>query len=117
MTRHLELDLKTGAITEVMFPKPKTYRSEKYLAYVRTLPCCVANGRCLGQIIPHHVKSRGAGGSDTDTIPLCAAHHTGQGGTYCIEMQGKDTFARHFNIDLWQVRAETLAGYIKKNEP
>lgn len=51
-----------------------------YLAYVRTLPCCAphtwATAHDLGfPSDPHHTKSRGAGGSDRDTIPLWRGCH------------------------------------------
>ncbi len=48
----------------------------KLLKYISEKPCLVC-GR-LGPSDPHHVKSKGSGGSDirTNVIPLCRKHHT-----------------------------------------
>ena len=58
-------------------PKPKTYKNEQYLAYIRTLPCII----CLQQAEPCHVRRSyfGAGASkkpwDYVAIPGCRLHH------------------------------------------
>jgi hypothetical protein len=41
-------------------------------ALCRRLPCCVCGDSPCD---PHHLKSRGAGGTDRDTVPLCRTHH------------------------------------------
>ena len=53
-----------------------------YYGYVKTLPCLVRDGCCFGAVEGHHVRSRGAGGTDVEghgshgnLIPLCAVHH------------------------------------------
>ena len=50
-------------------------RDPDYLAFIRTLPCCVC-GR-PGPSDPHHLGSGavGAKASDYRTIPLCREHH------------------------------------------
>ena len=30
---------------------------------------------CQGSVEAHHVKTRGAGGGDNQTVPLCSYHH------------------------------------------
>lgn len=59
-------------------PKKKTKRDPKYLAYIRTLPCCVCGVR-MG-IVAHHESILGKGVglkcSDYETLPLCRdCHH------------------------------------------
>ena len=59
--------------------KPKRYESEKYKEFIRDLPCCACNVNRLhgrAQSDPHHMRSKGAGGSDLTCIPLCRKHHT-----------------------------------------
>ena len=66
--------------------KPKTYRSKKYMKFVRGLECCVFDHTCTvafeddcqGEIIPHHTTGGGVGlkGPDLSCIPLCHFHHS-----------------------------------------
>ena len=62
-----------------MIPKNKAWRSPKYLAWVRTLPCCIC-GRPAGEA--HHIKGIGhmsgigIKASDAMTMPLCREHHS-----------------------------------------
>ena len=74
-------------------PKPKAYRSQKYLKFIRSRPCCV----CARKSVAHHeqVTGRGTGikASDYETIPLCEK---------CHEMRhrvGKDTFWQGINTE------------------
>ena len=58
-------------------PKPIRWVSEKYLSFVRKLPCRVC-GKAAG--IAHHLIGHGEGNmgskaSDLFTIPLCHDHH------------------------------------------
>ena len=57
------------------FPKPKTYKSKKYLGFIRRHPCFV----CGRKAEPHHVSLGESGvgmkASDTHCIPLCRACH------------------------------------------
>lgn len=46
-------------------------------ALVRKLPCLVGQG-CYGCIEAAHARSRGAGGTRRDLVPLCFAHHSEQ---------------------------------------
>lgn len=44
-------------------------------ALCRTLRCCICNAPPPSD--PHHVKSRGAGGTDADYVALCRRCHDG----------------------------------------
>jgi hypothetical protein len=90
------------------FPKPHTYRSEKYLDYVRSLPCAV--GGCGHKAEPHHTEGGGVGrkGSDLYAIPLCRMHHQAH------NTIGRFTFYINVELDRWEVVARTLAGYMEK---
>lgn len=68
--------MKLGRISFMFhpFPKPHTFRSKKYLRFVRQHPCC--NCGHLIQIEAHHVRFDGNAGTslkppDVHTIPLC----------------------------------------------
>lgn len=63
-----------------------------HATYIRSLPCCACN-RCPPSE-PAHVKSRGAGGTAKDLVPMCAYHHRKQHGL------GIATFQRLYQIDL-----------------
>lgn len=59
--------------------KPKRERDEKYLAWIRTLPCIVTGVR-LVDIEAHHVRAKGEGGvgtkpDDRRAVPLSSAVH------------------------------------------
>lgn len=49
----------------------------RYLAFVRTLRCCVLGCRSKTQSHPHHITGAGMAmkANDRDTMPLCATHH------------------------------------------
>jgi len=55
-------------------PKLKTFRSKKYLDFIREHPCCNCGHPARSEA--HHVRFDGNGGTslkppDTHTIPLC----------------------------------------------
>ena len=58
-------------------PKPKTFRSESYLAYVRAQNCLFCGRPGLSD--PHHISMSDAAwgmkSSDLAVIPLCREHH------------------------------------------
>jgi hypothetical protein len=86
----------------MQFPKPIKYRSEKYLAWIRTQPCLV----CGGNSEACHVrKLKGGAGTGTKphdfcAIPLCRNHHS-----YELE--------REYGTD-WQI-AKLLMKYISEH--
>src|SRR5688572_21418953 len=43
--------------------------------YIRACRCIVPGCTWTGPCDPHHVKSRGAGGTWRDLVPLCRQHH------------------------------------------
>ena len=43
---------------------------------------------------PHHIPSRGAGGTDKDCVPLCTAHHRE------FHDIGEQSFAERYAVDL-----------------
>lgn len=63
----------------------------------RDLPCAVCGKRAPSE--PHHTRTRGAGGSDEHTIPLCLEHHA------AIHRLGRKTFALKHQVDLARVAA------------
>lgn len=62
------------------------------LAYVRSLPCCVCHKP--GPSEAHHYPTKGAGGDDSRTVPLCRIHHDE------FHSQGQATFQARHQIDL-----------------
>ena len=64
----------------MMYPKKKRIKSEKYLAWVRTLECCVC--RKPAPSIAHHIKGfgnfsgTGIKASDYLSMPMCATCHS-----------------------------------------
>lgn len=60
------------------FPKPHTYRSKKYLAYIRTKKCLVCGSP---ETVPHHeglgLNMMGGKSPDSHAVPLCSKHHAG----------------------------------------
>jgi len=59
--------------------KEKTFRSPKYLRWVRELPCCHCG--TYYEVQAHHAIGVSLGGtmggkqSDITVLPLCASHH------------------------------------------
>lgn len=62
----------------MLFPKPKRLVDEKVLQSVREKSCAACWAPPPSD--PAHIKTRGAGGPDTDwnVIPLCRTHHIEQ---------------------------------------
>ena len=60
----------------MMFPKPKTFRSKPYLAFVRKHPCLVSDQ--LGAVVHHESLGQNyMGGKPPDThgVPLLQKYH------------------------------------------
>lgn len=60
-------------------------------AWIRQLNCC-ACGHTPSE--PHHVRSRGAGGTSKDLVPLCGVCHR------AVHSMGAETFQERMRIDL-----------------
>lgn len=88
--------------------KPKTYRSPQFLAFVRSLPCCV----CGASAVPHHTETGGVGlkGDDLSCVPLCHVCHT------TVHQVGRDTFEDQLNVDIKRENVLVLRKYIEKLE-
>ena len=56
-------------------PKPHTYRSEKYLAFIRGLPCIICGKDAEACHINEPGRGMGQKDSDLQTIPMCNLHH------------------------------------------
>jgi hypothetical protein len=54
------------------FPKPVRETDPDYLRFIRRQGCLLHSQIAAES---HHVKTRGAGGSDFRTVPLCRQHH------------------------------------------
>ena len=64
---------------------------------------------CSGPIDPHHVRSRGAGGTARDLVPLCRIHHS------MFHTFGRHTFDEKFGTDLRAIshaQVELVAGRV-----
>lgn len=68
--------------------------------WVRSLGCAVGAG-CMGRVECAHTRSRAAGGTSADTVPLCTLHHAEQHQTGIL------TFQARYGIDLYAL-AERL---------
>lgn len=90
--------------------KTKTLRSEKYLKFVRLLPCAIC--KTMDGIEAHHISTGGMAmkGSDLQTVPLCRLHHAE------YHQFGKETFWQRHNADRWEVVAKTLELYVEEKE-
>jgi hypothetical protein len=73
---------------------------------IRWMPCCVPS--CIGPLPsdPHHAKSRGAGGTSRDLVPLCHPHHVE------IHAIGRRTFESRHRVDL-AAEAQRIAGMLE----
>jgi hypothetical protein len=77
---------------------------EAYLDFVRMQPCAVPS--CEAKPVhPHHLKSRGAGGSDYTCIPLCWLHHTE------VHTISLTSFESRYSIEMVKINAHLLSRY------
>lgn len=80
-------------------------------AIVRAMPCLVGGIACSGDVQAAHVRSRGAGGTRRDLIPLCARHHCEQ------HDAGLRTFAARYQVDLAAAAASIAADLDSRGVP
>jgi hypothetical protein len=83
---------------------PHRVTDEGFLEYTRQQKCAV----CLSPAPndPHHLTSRGAGGSDLTAIPLCRDCHRR------YHDLGHEAFQSHRSIDLWKQAHRHLRRYL-----
>jgi hypothetical protein len=76
----------------------KPQRSRRYLAWIRTQPCCVCGSRKF--IEASHTGAHGIGqkSPDSSAIPLCAKHHRTGNDSY--HRLGPRKFSKAHNLDI-----------------
>jgi hypothetical protein len=79
----------------MMFPKPIREQDAAYLDWIRSKSCLVGVG-CWGDVVPHHLETRGAGGSDYAALPVCVHHHAQ------IHALGERTSGDKYVVDWWK---------------
>lgn len=95
--------------------RPPGYENPAYLKFVRTLYCCAPWCGKKAEVAHHPRKNGGTGlrAPDTDAIPLCHNHHTGDDGWH-----QSNGFARNWPKEFrqeWEARrvAETQEAYVR----
>lgn len=63
---------------------------------------CLVPGCRVRPCVPHHERSRGAGGNDSSTVPLCWPHHD-------EAHHGQKTFEARYGLDLEHEAAKLAA--------
>lgn len=82
-------------------------KDEKYLNFIRSKPCSVCQ---TSPSDPHHLVSRGAGGSDYQTVPLCREHHSE------YHQRGEAAFEERYRQKVWRVCANLLIEWAIHNK-
>ena len=83
----------------------KPYRSRSWLAFIRSLPCCVCG---IGRgVQAAHTGTRGLSqrADDRTAIPLCVAHHDRRK-PYSIHSLGPMKFQARYGIDIRAIVGE-----------
>jgi len=89
-----------------LLPKPVRERNEAFLDLVRSEPCAGCGAPPPSD--PNHLKTRGAGGSDYETAPMCRVCHTEW---HAI---GPRTWAEKRGVNLYQVTARLLVKFFTR---
>lgn len=86
-----------------MIPKPKRQKDPEYIKYIKGHCCllCMAEG-----VDAHHIITRGAGGSDYTTVPLCRACHSK------VHRLGLMRILVQEGVDLWEECCMLLVGWL-----
>lgn len=87
---------------------PHRETDEGFLEYTRQKKCAV----CLSPAPndPHHLTSRGAGGSDLTAIPLCRDCHRE------YHAVGQKHFEKRHNVTLWKQAHRHLRRYLTETQ-
>ena len=83
-------------------PKPEREKDEDYLDYIRHERCLI---RQVHGVDPHHLDTRGSGGSDYTAVPLIRALHTE------IGQIGQRRFEAKYRVNLWKEAHRLLRRY------
>lgn len=86
-----------------------------YSEGIRRMPCCVCwpDGVPKGTVVmassmPHHAKTRGAGGKWFHLVPLCISHHQE------VHQVGFDRFDAKYSVDLKALALELSTTWREK---
>ena len=92
-----------------MLHKTKTFRSERYLKFIRQQPCLISGS---SPCVPHHTSKSGVSlkGSDYETVPLIPELHSE------LHAIGQKTFQEKHNVDFSACITRLLSEYINKLE-
>jgi hypothetical protein len=90
----------------MQYPKITREVREDYLEYIRKKACLIGVG-CTGPVHPHHVQTRGSGGSDFTCIPLCSKHHV------AYHNCGKKNFEDMHHVEVWHEAFKLLLDFFK----
>lgn len=88
-------------------PKPTRETDEDYLRYIRHQRCLVTQKRGVD---PHHLDTRGSGGSDYTAVPLTREKHTEIGN------MGLEEFEEKYNVNLWRQAHRLLRHYFSDHD-
>lgn len=93
------------------YPKPKTFRSKPYLAFVRKHKCLVCHS--LAGIVAHHeglgLNMQGGKPPDSHCVPLCLQCHIFR---HSLEWEGWDKEC----VDIKMVIIKLLTEYLQEGE-
>lgn len=95
-----------------MFQKQKTYRSDKWLAAVRSIDCCVLCGK-FGTMAAHRNEGKGTGikADDCLSAALCQeCHHEIDNGPHMTREQRRAEIDRAICITIQQLARKGLIG-------
>ncbi len=93
-------------------------KAERYgpqAALCRTLPCC-ACGVC-DESEPHHHPTVARGGTDRDTVPLCADHHTLGGRPEAFHSTPLAEWETHHSIEIEAEKVEVRRLLAREPDP
>ena len=91
-------------------PKQKRFQSKTYLCFVVSgRPCCACGQLRTDYIhvVAHHFKTKGSGGADLETVPLCTACH------HDVHFVGRKTFEQKNGIDFVSIQLKLLEEFIE----
>ena len=96
------------------YPKPFTWKSKKYLDYIRKQPCLI----CGHKSEAHHIRKASNSGigmkpSDSFSLPLCRLHHAE---AHCQELKHLKPFFERHGLDVYEELFKMTKGYIEANK-